>query len=127
MEAQDTNHCQGCGRLLASQTAICATCSAADEQESATVSSAAKRPSVWLVSAILSFPVWGVGLFAWLAKETGSAGLFNLGVGLALFSSVPIVLSDSLGLVAKIVLTIGYYWFAVPAAVLTLLAVSGQA
>jgi hypothetical protein len=113
--------------MLPDPTAICPACSAKEDSE-ITPAVAEKKPSpTWLNVAILFFPIWGIALFAWLSNVAGSPGIATIGIGLALFSSLPIILSDSLTVLAKVFLTVGYYWLAVPASVVTILAIVGRA
>jgi hypothetical protein len=83
--------------------------------------------TTWQSVAMLTFPIWGIGLIGLLAKAMGIPGAVNLALFFAIFSPLPIVLSDRFGVLAKLALVIGYCWLAVPVAIFTLLAVAGQA
>ena len=76
---------------------------------------------------MLTFPLWGIALFGWLAKAFGIPGVLNFVVVIAILSPMPIVLSTRLGVLAKVALVFVYYWLAVPVAIFTILAVAGQA
>lgn len=76
---------------------------------------------------MLTFPIWGIGLLGWLAKVADTPGFLALGMFIAFFSPLPILLSERFGVLAKIALVIGYCWLAVPVAIFVLLLVAGQA
>lgn len=82
---------------------------------------------MWLTIAMLTFPLWGIASFAWLAKASGIPRAFDFVAVIAILSPMPIVLSKGLGILAKVALVFVYYWLAVPVAIFTILAVAGQA
>jgi hypothetical protein len=76
---------------------------------------------------MLTFPIWGIGLLGSLAKLADFPGFIPLGMFIALFSPLPIVLNERFGVLATLALAIGYCSLAVPVAILVLLLVGGQA
>lgn len=75
---------------------------------------------------MLTFPLWGIALFAWLAKAMEVPRAFDFVALLAILSPLPIVLSKRWGIWTKLALVFGYYWIATPIAVFTLFMVMGQ-
>lgn len=128
--------CKQCRTLKPASEEFCEYCASrlpskvkASDSESATALVKYEENSLTTLRsvAMLTFPIWGIGLIGWLAKAMGIPGAFNLVAVLAIFSPLPIVSSERLGIVAKLALVIGYYLLAVPLAIFTLLAVAGQA
>ncbi len=128
--------CEKCGNPKPVGDASCEYCASGIESPvsdaghgSATALLKKRKNSLttWPSVAILTFPIWGIALFGWIANRTGLPGVLNIGVVLALFSSLPIVRSTSHSGLGKFFLFVGYYWFAVPVAIITILAFVGRA
>ena len=128
--------CEKCGNPKPIGDANCEYCAsgiesplgdAGDNSSPALLKKRRNSLTTWSSVAILTFPIWGIALFAWASNRTGLSGIGTIGVVLALFSSLPILRSESHSGLVKAFLFIAYYWFAVPVAVITILAVVGRA
>jgi hypothetical protein len=118
--------CPHCGTTLSPKDEFCPGC---EPKEAAPTPKPANQPisrAVWVAVAMLTFPLWGIALFAWLAKTMEVPRAFDFVALLAVFSPLPIVLSKKWGVWTKLALVFGYYWIATPIAVFTLFMVMGQ-